>query len=102
MSNTQETETESVPLINPDALPQLIEMIEDSVRRHTEAIETAEKLIERLDETEDHGIAWEECDLIIKALGLLIEAREEDIEVQEQGLVQMKEAAAKIEAAKIK
>jgi hypothetical protein len=95
MSNTQETETESVPLINPDALPQLIEMIEDSVRRHTEAIETAEKLIERLDETEDHGIAWEECDLIIKALGLLIE-------VQEQGLVQMKEAAAKIEAAKIK
>jgi 3-hydroxyacyl-CoA dehydrogenase len=94
MSNTTEPIT-FTPIINPDALPQLIEMLEQSVQRHTETIATANRLIERLDETEDHGIIWDDCEVIIDGLNLLIEAREEDIEVQHQGIAELREAQLK-------
>ena len=85
MSNTQETSTESVPLINPDAYPQMIEMFKQSVKRHTEEIENAEKLIESIDEG-DIDLPYGSDDLIITALGLLIDTREDDIEGLEAGI----------------
>jgi hypothetical protein len=96
MSNTNNAITLH-PIICPDALPGLIQMLEDSVRRHDETIKTANKLIERLDETEDHGFVYDDCELIIDSLNLLIQAREEDIEVQEVGITELKEALAQLE-----
>ena len=93
MSNTQETETKSVPFINPDAYPQMVEMFEQSVRRHTATVENAEKLIESIDEG-DVELPYGTDDLVITALGLLIDAREDDIEGLEAGIEEVKSAIA--------
>lgn len=88
MSNT----TETVPLINPDAYPQMVEMMQDTVRRNIEIIDRSEVLIERLEECESL-LNPKECELAIQALRVLINEKESGIDDAEAGIAQLKEAA---------
>jgi len=87
MSNT--IETESVPFIRAEAVPQLVEMFKDSIRRHGGDIAAATALQEKLDESDVKGLSWPECELIISALEMMINDREEAIEVQEAGIAEL-------------
>ena len=91
MSKT--TQTKSVPLINPDAYPMMIEMFEQSVERHAAEIEVAETLCEQIEDGESDLELGRHEDLILDALRALISKREEDIEVQEVGIKELKEAS---------
>lgn len=84
MSNN--TTTGTVPVINPDAYPQLVEMLKDSLRRHNEELELAEALIETI-ETEGVGdLSRAQDDVVCSALQLLICKKEEDIAVTQTGI----------------
>jgi len=89
MSNT--AETESVPLINPDAYPQMIEMMQDTVRRNIEIIKRSEVLIERLEECESL-LDTKECELVTQALRVLINEKESGIDDADNGIKALSES----------
>jgi hypothetical protein len=83
------TETKSVPIINPDAFPMMIEMFKQSVERHTAEIEKIEALVEAIEEGESDLELGQHEDLILDALQALVNKREEDIKVQEVGITEL-------------
>lgn len=89
MSKTTET---NIPLINPDAYPQMIEMMEDTVRRNIETIDEAERLLRLVEDSElacelaDKGMS---ADVLGQALRMLINEKESGIEDAENGIKEL-------------
>ena len=86
MSNATE---KRVPIINPDAYPQMIEMFEQSIARHQAEIDKAHGLIEAIGEGEGPDLYPNE-DLVCEALELLINDREESIDKLHEGIAELK------------
>lgn len=90
MSNN--TETKSVSLINPDAYPQMIEMFKQSIESHQRDIDKAHDLIEAFGEGE-HEDLFEHEDLICDALNLLINDKEESIARLHEGIEELEKVS---------
>ena len=82
------------PIITPGAEPRVVQMFRESIESHSKAVKLAEALQEKLDETEDHGLSWPECELVMTALSMLIDDREESIEVLQASVKELEEAIA--------
>ena len=90
MSNNNNTNT--VPVINPDAYPQLLEMLKDSLRRHTDELKLAEAMLDRIEEDGISVFSREEDEMVTSALLLLVAKKEEDIAVTEIGIAEFEAA----------
>lgn len=90
MSNETKTVT---PLIAPGAEPRICQMFRESIESHSKDIERAEAIQERLDEGEDHGLDWPDCELVMQALNMLIHDKEESIRKLEEGIEELEKAS---------
>jgi hypothetical protein len=89
MSNN--TETKSIPLINPGSEPMILEMFEQSAERHERAIERLDQLLGILDEEgELPELDMTDMDLVREALNLALRDREDALDAVNGGIEEMK------------
>jgi len=68
-------------------------MFRESIESHSRDLAAAETLQERLDETEDHGLNYPECELVVEALGMLIDSKEEAIQQLQEAVDELEKAS---------